>query len=79
MVYRVIDVCIAVVGLCALAGPMLLIAILIKLDSSGGVIFRQKRVGRALRPFTIYKFRTTVVSFLSKTPGDATVKSFFTE
>lgn len=37
---------------------MLLIAVFIKLDSRGPVLFRQVRVGRNRQPFRIYKFRT---------------------
>jgi lipopolysaccharide/colanic/teichoic acid biosynthesis glycosyltransferase len=34
------------------------IAVLIKLDTRGPVIFKQERIGRRFRPFVIYKFRT---------------------
>lgn len=37
---------------------LLLVAILIKLDSKGPVLFKQKRIGRHKVPFEIYKFRT---------------------
>ena len=37
---------------------MFLTAILIKLESPGAVIYRQERVGRAGRPFTVLKFRS---------------------
>jgi exopolysaccharide biosynthesis polyprenyl glycosylphosphotransferase len=41
------------------AGPlMLLIALLIRRDSTGGAFFRQTRLGLDLRPFTMLKFRT---------------------
>ncbi len=44
------------------AGPaMALIALLIKLDSRGPVLFRQTRIGRDGKPFRICKFRTMVV------------------
>lgn len=36
------------------------IALLIRLDSPGGVIFQQKRIGEGGRPFTMYKFRSMV-------------------
>jgi exopolysaccharide biosynthesis polyprenyl glycosylphosphotransferase len=42
------------------APPMLVIAIAIRLDSSGYVIFRQERVGENGRLFGMYKFRTMV-------------------
>lgn len=37
-----------------------LIALVIRLDSPGPIIFSQERVGRDERPFTLYKFRTMV-------------------
>ena len=55
---RVIDCLIAVTGLVILAPLMLLVAIAIKLDSQGPVLFKQERIGRHLKPFSIYKFRT---------------------
>jgi len=39
---------------------LLLLALLIKLDSKGPVIFKQQRLGRGGREFTIYKYRTMV-------------------
>ena len=58
----------------AIAGPALLlslplfaaVAVLIKLESRGAVLFRQRRMGKAQVPFTIYKFRTMVAD---ETPG----------
>ncbi|MEG3179095.1 sugar transferase [Sphingomonas sp. LT1P40] len=41
-----------------LIGPMLLIALAIRLDSKGSVIFRQERMGFRGHPFMMYKFRT---------------------
>lgn len=44
---------------CLLLFPLYpLIALMIKLDSSGDVLFRQERIGRNGTPFTCYKFRT---------------------
>lgn len=44
-----------------LAAPLLLISIWIKLDSKGPVIFKQKRAGKNLKPFVVYKFRSMSV------------------
>lgn len=55
---RVIDVLFTSLTLVVLMPFIVLIAILIKIDSPGPVIFRQQRLGRGGRPFTMYKFRT---------------------
>ena len=52
------DLGLALVVVPLLALPMGLIAIVIRLDSKGPALFRQRRVGRAGRPITVYKFRT---------------------
>ena len=55
---RFSDVCLAILGL-LIASPILLFtAILIKLDSEGPVIYRQKRVGKDRKIFRIYKLRS---------------------
>lgn len=65
MAKRVFDLCLVSLGLLLLAPLMLLIALCIKLDSSGPVFYRQERVGRYGMPFRIYKFRT-----MRHNPGD---------
>jgi lipopolysaccharide/colanic/teichoic acid biosynthesis glycosyltransferase len=55
---RAFDVTTALLGLLLLSPLLLLIALWIKSDSPGPVIFRQKRVGRHALVFDIYKFRT---------------------
>ncbi len=55
---RVLDVAVAAVALVVLAPLLALIAVAIRLDSGGPVIFRQERLGRGLAPFTVNKFRT---------------------
>jgi lipopolysaccharide/colanic/teichoic acid biosynthesis glycosyltransferase len=55
---RIIDLTLAIVGL-IIAGPaMALIALFIKLDSRGPVLFKQVRIGQGSQPFICYKFRT---------------------
>lgn len=55
---RVFDFVLASMGLLLLGPVLLLIALAVKLDSSGPVFFRQERVGRFGQPFRIHKFRT---------------------
>lgn len=55
---RFIDTLLAIVGLILFCIPMLIIAIAIKLDSKGPVFFKQERLGKGMKPFKIYKFRT---------------------
>lgn len=58
MIKRLFDVMLAGFGLLLLGPVFVLIAVWIKLDSPGPVMFRQERVGRFGRPFWIHKFRT---------------------
>ena len=55
---RIMDFCIAVFVLVFFAPVFLAIGVLIRVGSPGPVIFRQRRVGRSGKEFTIYKFRT---------------------
>jgi lipopolysaccharide/colanic/teichoic acid biosynthesis glycosyltransferase len=57
---RLLDIVVSLIGLICLLPLMLLVAVLIKLDSSGPVFFRQERIGRGFRPFQILKFRTMI-------------------
>lgn len=58
LVKRAIDIVGALVGLTVGAPLFGLIALAIRLDSPGPVIFRQTRIGRGGRPFSMYKFRS---------------------
>lgn len=57
---RGFDVIVAVIMLIILAIPMLIIAVMIKLDSPGSVFYRQERVTTYGKRFQIHKFRTMV-------------------
>jgi exopolysaccharide biosynthesis polyprenyl glycosylphosphotransferase len=57
-VARAVSVAVAVAGLTLLAPLLALIAVAIKLDSKGPVLFVQARAGRDGRPFDLLKFRT---------------------
>jgi lipopolysaccharide/colanic/teichoic acid biosynthesis glycosyltransferase len=58
---RVLDIVGSALGLSVLLPLFIIIAIIIKLDSPGPVLFRQERVGRGGRLFRIFKFRSMVV------------------
>ena len=58
---RTFDVVMTSIGLILISPLLLAIAAAIKLQDGGPVIFRQTRVGRAGKPFTMYKFRSMVV------------------
>ncbi len=57
---RIFDIAIGIVGLLLIWPVLLLIAILVKVEDGGDVLFRQERVGRDGRPFRMWKFRTMV-------------------
>ena len=57
-VKRLFDIVLSLVGLIVLAIPMLVFALIVKLDSPGPVLFWQKRVGIHKETFMMPKFRT---------------------
>ena len=60
MAKRALDLLISILGLLVLCPLLLFLAIWVKLDSRGPVLYRGKRVGLDGRPFFMYKFRTMV-------------------
>lgn len=58
IVKRLFDIFAACLGLVVLSPVMLAVALAIKRDDGGPVFFRQIRVGRLGKPFSILKFRT---------------------
>ncbi|QXE19763.1 exopolysaccharide biosynthesis polyprenyl glycosylphosphotransferase [Clostridium sp. 001] len=59
-VKRSMDLILSFIGIIAFSPMMLMVAIAIKLDSKGSVIFSQMRVGMNGKPFKMYKFRSMV-------------------
>lgn len=59
---RSIDVICSIMGLIALSPIFLIVSILIRLESKGEIIFKQKRVGLNGEEFEIYKFRSMVAN-----------------
>jgi exopolysaccharide biosynthesis polyprenyl glycosylphosphotransferase len=68
-VKRSFDVAGAGLGLVATAPALLFVALLVKLDSPGPVLYKQTRVGRDGRPFRMWKFRTMVDGADALKPG----------
>ena len=58
---RLIGVFLSFCGLIVCCIPMIIIAVAIKLDSKGPVFFRQQRLGKNLKLFTVYKFRSMII------------------
>lgn len=63
IVKRTMDVGGAMVGLILLSPFLLLMAALIKLDSPGSIFYRQTRIGRNMRPFEMFKFRSMYAKY----------------
>lgn len=65
---RIMDIVMSTIGIILVTIPMFIIAIIIKIDSPGPVFFKQKRVGRNKKTFTILKFRSMPVTVPKDTP-----------
>ena len=61
-VKRAVDIFFSITLLIIFFPFFIVIALLIKLDSRGPVLFKQERIGQDRRPFTIYKFRSMVAN-----------------
>jgi exopolysaccharide biosynthesis polyprenyl glycosylphosphotransferase len=59
---RVIDVLGSMIGIILLSPIFFVVAVLIKIDSKGSVIFSQTRIGKNGKEFKMYKFRSMVVN-----------------
>ena len=61
-VKRAMDFVVALLIAIIFGIPMIIIAILIRLEDGGPAIFKQMRMGKDLKPFEMYKFRTMIVN-----------------
>lgn len=57
---RLFDIVASLIGLIVFTPVMLIIAIVVKMTSSGPVLFSQKRLTKGMKEFNIYKFRSMV-------------------
>ena len=57
-VKRAFDIVLSLLGLVCMVLPMIVIAVVIRLDTPGPAIYKQERLGLNRKPFTIYKFRS---------------------
>jgi sugar transferase (PEP-CTERM system associated) len=58
VVERSLDLLVSILGLIFMSPLMAIIALLIRLDSPGPILYRQERVGKDDQPFQILKFRS---------------------
>lgn len=66
---RFIDIFLSLVILILFSPIMIIISVIIKLDSKGPIIFKQKRIGKNGKVFEIYKFRSMCVGAETKGSG----------
>ena len=66
MTKRLFDIIVSAFALTILSPFFIAIAVCIRQDSPGGIFFRQERIGRFERPFSIFKFRTMVMGAEAK-------------
>ena len=61
VIKRIFDVVISLIALIILSPILLIVAIAIKIESKGPIIFKQQRIGKGGKVFNIYKFRSMIV------------------
>ena len=74
---RIFDIIVSLICLVIFSPIILIIAIAVKLDSEGTILFRQERISKDNKPFMIHKFRTMFVQqepSYSVTVGDQDVR-----
>lgn len=59
---RILDIIISTIAILFLIFPMLIVAIIIKIDSPGPIMFKQRRIGLHKKEFVMLKFRSMPVS-----------------
>ena len=62
MLKRIFDITCSLIALIVISPLLFIISVIIILNSRGSVVYRQKRVGKDGRDFTLYKFRTVFIN-----------------
>ena len=65
----IIDFFFAFIGVLLLVPVFMFLALLIKLTSKGPALFKQTRLGKNFKPFTLYKFRSMIIDAPKLGPG----------
>lgn len=65
---RLFDIFCSIIAIIIFAIPMIVVAIAIKIDSKGPIIFKQERVGKNKKMFKIFKFRSMYIETDPNTP-----------
>ncbi len=79
MLKRAVDVFAALVGILVLSPLLLLLALVVKLESPGPVLYRSWRMGQGMKPFRVVKFRSMRVAGQGgaiTAPGDQRITRF---
>ena len=69
---RTLDLAVAIPAIIIATPVMVIVAVWVKLDSEGDVLFKQLRSGKDRAPFTVYKFRSMAIS----APSNMATNSF---
>lgn len=79
IIKRLLDIVLSGIAIILLAIPMAIIAIMVKADTPGPVLFKQKRVGKGKKYFMILKFRSMPTTVPKDVPtADLDATSFLT-
>ncbi len=76
---RAVDLILAALGILLLLPVYIVVALAIKIDSRGGVIYAQQRIGKDGKPFSFYKFRSMVVGSDVDYSREEKLKDFISE
>ena len=68
---RILDIALATIAIIVFAVPMIVVAVLVKIDSKGPALFKQLRFGKNQKHFRVYKFRTMTIEAPADMPTNA--------